>query len=80
MKKKWITAALCFAFMMFGMSISAWANTQLQEIKAYLNGELKIRMDGQIVQLKDANGKSVLLFHIRELHIFRSERSPNCWM
>lgn len=60
MKKKWITAALCFAFMMFGMSISAWANTQLQEIKAYLNGELKIRMDGQIVQLKDANGKSVL--------------------
>lgn len=60
MNKKWITAALCFCFMLFGMSISGWASSQLQEIKAYLNGELKIRMDGQVVPLQDGNGDEVL--------------------
>lgn len=46
--------------MLFGMSISSWANSQLKEIKAYLNGELRIQMDGQFVQLKDGDGNEVL--------------------
>lgn len=60
MNKKWAVALLCGFFMLFGMTISSWANTQLQEIKAYLNGELRIQMDGQFVELKDGNGDEVL--------------------
>lgn len=58
MKKRWIVA-LCSLFMIFGMSMSGWASSQLQQIKAYLNGELTIKLDGQTVQLRDANGKQV---------------------
>ncbi|AZK48647.1 stalk domain-containing protein [Paenibacillus lentus] len=61
MKKKKLALILGGAVLLFGgMSLGAAASSQLQEIKAFLNGGLKVRVDGNIAQLKDANGKSVL--------------------
>lgn len=60
MNKKWASALLCALCLLIGMSLSSWADSHLQEIKAYLNGELRIQMDGQFVELKDANGNDVL--------------------
>lgn len=56
MSRKWVVGVLCAGFMLFGMSISGWANTQLQEIKAYLNGEVTVHMDGEQVEITDASG------------------------
>lgn len=60
MRKKMVLVLGGALLLMSGMSIGAAASTQLQEIKAYLNGGIKVRADGNIVQLKDANGKTVL--------------------
>lgn len=60
MKKK-LGLTLVGALLLFGgMSVGALASAQLQEIKAYLNGEIKVRVNGQVVQLNDASGKAVL--------------------
>ncbi|MFD3262177.1 stalk domain-containing protein [Paenibacillus lentus] len=60
MKKK-LALILGGAVLLFGgMSLGAAASSQLQEIKAFLNGGIKVRVDGDIAQLKDTNGKAVL--------------------
>ncbi|RXZ81070.1 hypothetical protein EBB07_16420 [Paenibacillaceae bacterium] len=41
-------------------SAGAAASSNLQEIKAYLNGDLKVRTNGVIAQLNDVNGNAVL--------------------
>jgi hypothetical protein len=60
MKKKLLMTLSGSVILLVGMAAGALASTQLQEIKAYLNGELKVRANGQIVSLKDGNGKTVL--------------------
>ncbi|GAA0136982.1 hypothetical protein YSY43_38230 [Paenibacillus sp. YSY-4.3] len=60
MKKK-LAIIVGGAVLLFGgMSLGAAASSQLQEIKAFLNGGIKVRVDGNIAELKDANGKAVL--------------------
>lgn len=60
MKKKFGLTLVGALLLFGGMSVGALASAQLQEIKAYLNGEIKVRMNGQVVQLNDASGKAVL--------------------
>ncbi|WP_339286757.1 stalk domain-containing protein [Paenibacillus sp. FSL E2-0201] len=60
MKKKVVTTLCGTMILLVGMGTGAFASSQLQEIKALLNGELKIRVNGEITPLKDGNGKAVL--------------------
>lgn len=43
-----------------GMGVGALANSHLQEIKAHLNKEMKVRVNGEVIALTDANGNAVL--------------------
>ncbi|MEK5254980.1 stalk domain-containing protein [Paenibacillus sp. FSL F4-0125] len=60
MKKKVVTTLCGTMILLVGMGTGAFASSQLQEIKALLNGDLKIRVNGEITPLKDGNGKAVL--------------------
>ncbi|GIP26174.1 hypothetical protein J23TS9_13040 [Paenibacillus sp. J23TS9] len=59
-KKKLLVGFVGILILSCGISIGALASSSLQEIKAYLNGSLKIRVNGNIAQLKDGNGHQVL--------------------
>ncbi|MBD2848258.1 hypothetical protein IDH44_23940 [Paenibacillus sp. IB182496] len=58
MKKK-VLVGVMSASLLLNVGIGAFAATNLQEIKAYLNPDLKIKYDGVPVQLKDGNGSVV---------------------
>ncbi|GGH19926.1 stalk domain-containing protein [Paenibacillus segetis] len=60
MKNKLMITFCGAMILMVGISVGAFASSQLQEIKAYLNGELKIRVNGEITQMKDAQGNAIL--------------------
>lgn len=60
MKKKLLVTFGGTLLLLVGMAAGALASTQLQEIQAYLNGELKVRVNGEIAILKDADGNQVL--------------------
>lgn len=60
MKKKLFVTFGGTLLLLVGMAAGALASTQLQEIKAYLNGELKVRYNGEIAVLKDVDGNQVL--------------------
>lgn len=60
MKKKLLLTLGGSMLLVVGMTAGAFASTKIQEIKAQLNGELKIRAYGQIISLKDGNGQTVL--------------------
>lgn len=60
MKKKLLTALGGSLLLLIGITAGALASGNLQEIKAFLNGDLKVRAQGEIVQLKDINGQSIL--------------------
>lgn len=60
MKNKFAVTLCGAAILMVGMGVGAFASAPLQEIKAYLNGEVKIRVNGEITPLKDAQGKTLL--------------------
>ena len=60
MKKKLLISFGGTLLLLVGMAAGALASTQLQEIRAYLNGELKVRFNGEIAVLKDADGNQVL--------------------
>lgn len=60
MKKKVVTTLCGTMILLVGMGTGAFASSHLQEIKAFLNGDLKIRVNGEITPLKDGNGKAVL--------------------
>ena len=55
MKKKLLISFGGTLLLLVGMAAGALASTQLQEIRAYLNGELKVRFNGEIAVLKDAD-------------------------
>ncbi|MGG0821447.1 hypothetical protein ABE099_01120 [Paenibacillus turicensis] len=60
MKKKLLTALGGSLILLIGITAGALASGNLQEIKAFLNGDLKVRAHGEIVQLKDINGQTIL--------------------
>jgi len=60
MKKKLLLTFGGSLLLVVGMTAGAFASTKLQEIKAHLNGELKVRAFGQVIPLKDGNGQTVL--------------------
>lgn len=60
MKRKLMISFAGAFILLSGISIGAFASSNLQEIKAYLNANLKVRVNGEIAQLMDANGNAVL--------------------
>ncbi|QJD86361.1 stalk domain-containing protein [Cohnella herbarum] len=59
MKRKW-TVLMMSAALFVSTSVGVYAGTNLQEIKAYLNGNIKIKVDGKPAPLVDDKGKPVL--------------------
>lgn len=59
MKKKTMAAVLGVTILA-SMGTGAYAATKLQEIKAYLNPDVKVKVDGAPVQLKDVNGNAIV--------------------
>ncbi|MBQ7298323.1 MAG: hypothetical protein IJW77_00595 [Clostridia bacterium] len=60
MKTKLIRSIALVLAMIMCMAVGAFAATNLQEIKAYLNYDLAIRYDGELQTMYDANGKQVV--------------------
>lgn len=60
MKTKLIRSIALVLVMVMCMAVGAFAATNLQEIKAYLNHDLAIRYDGELQTMYDANGNRVL--------------------
>ncbi|MEC0368768.1 stalk domain-containing protein [Paenibacillus chibensis] len=59
MKKKWIIFGTTAALMLTA-GTGVYAGTQLQEIKAYLNGNIQLKYNGMPVQARDEKGNAVL--------------------
>lgn len=59
MNKK-ITASISGLSLLLSTSAGVYAGANLQEIKAYLNGDLKVKVNGQPVQLNDEQGNAIL--------------------
>jgi len=59
MKKIWI-ASIVGASLLVGASAGVYAGANLEEIKAYLNHDLKVKVNGVQAQLKDEQGNAVL--------------------
>lgn len=59
MKKKVLVTTMALTVLM-SMSFGAFAATKLQEIKAYLNPAIGIKVNGVPVQLKDTSGLNVV--------------------
>ena len=60
MKKKIISVIAGVSVLAGVFGAGVYASPHLQEIRAYLNSELKIRVNGQIQQLNDNTGNNVL--------------------
>jgi hypothetical protein len=58
--KKKTFAALISVSMLASMGTGAFAATKLQEIKAYLNPEIKVKVDGSPVELRDVKGNVIV--------------------
>ncbi|UOK64661.1 copper amine oxidase N-terminal domain-containing protein [Paenibacillus sp. OVF10] len=59
MKKK-VVLGLMVGTLTLGIGTGALAATGLEQIKAYLNSKITLKMNGATVTAKDANGKTVL--------------------
>lgn len=60
MRKKLLPAFVGSMLLVGGIGIGAIASSQLEEIKAYLNKDLKVRIHGKVAQLNDEQGNAVL--------------------
>lgn len=80
MKKKVVTTLCGTMILLVGMGTGAFASSQLQEIKALLNGELKIRVNGRLPLSKMGMAKRYFPLLIKELRIFRYDLFLSCWM
>lgn len=58
MKKK-AFAAIIGVSMLASMGTGAFAATKLQEIKAFLNPDIKVQVDGTYTDLRDVNGNAI---------------------
>src|SRR5690606_11535018 len=56
MKKKIIVSTGLIAIIVTSMTIGALAASNLQEIKAFLNKDLKVKINGDLFTPKDASG------------------------
>lgn len=59
MKKKWFVGIISLT-MVVSMGAGAYAASNLTEIKAYLNHDIKVKVDGKPVQLQDEQGSVVI--------------------
>ncbi len=56
--------------MLLSMGTGALAATKLQEIKAFLNPEIKVKVDGSPIQLKDAKGNAIVPINYKDSNYF----------
>ncbi|MCZ8522634.1 MULTISPECIES: stalk domain-containing protein [Paenibacillus] len=56
--KKMIASAIGLS-VLFGASVGVYAGANLEEIKAYLNNDIKVKVNGKTVQLLDEQGNVV---------------------
>lgn len=57
--KKMVVASVIGGAMLLSVSAGVYAGANLQEIKAYLNNDIKVKVHGKQVQLLDENGSVV---------------------
>jgi len=57
---KKIVASIAALSLLVGAGTGVYAGTNLKEIKAYLNGGLKVRVNGAVAQLNDEKGSAIL--------------------
>ncbi|MHA7965904.1 stalk domain-containing protein [Paenibacillus sp. CAU 1782] len=69
MKKSVIIVGISAA-MLLSMGTGAFAATKLQEIKAFLNPDIKVKVDGSPIQLKDANGNAIVPINYKDSNYF----------
>ncbi|WP_248930595.1 stalk domain-containing protein [Paenibacillus hamazuiensis] len=60
MPNKKLAASIVGLSLLVGAGAGAYAGANLQEIKAYLNADLKVRVNGSVVQLNDQQGSAIL--------------------
>ncbi|TCZ78113.1 hypothetical protein E0485_08260 [Paenibacillus albiflavus] len=60
MLSKKLVATVAGLSLLVGVGSGVYAGANMQEIKAYLNGDLKIRVNGTVAQLNDAKGSAIL--------------------
>lgn len=60
LKRKILLSFIGTMLLFIGIGIGALASTNLEQIKAFLNHDLKVRVDGKVVQLDDGNGNAIL--------------------
>ncbi|UUZ81144.1 copper amine oxidase N-terminal domain-containing protein [Paenibacillus sp. P26] len=60
MLSKKLVASIAGLSLLVGVSTGVYAGANLQEIKAYLNGDLKVRVNGTVAQLNDEQGSAIL--------------------
>lgn len=65
MKKSVIIVGISAA-MLLSMGTGALAATKLQEIKAFLNPDIKVKVDGSPIQLKDAKGNAIVPINYKD--------------
>lgn len=68
--RKGVIAAGIAAAMLASMGTGALAATKLQEIKAFLNPEVKVKVDGTPIQMKDAGGNAVVPIQYKDSNYF----------
>ncbi|BFH64581.1 stalk domain-containing protein [Paenibacillus azoreducens] len=59
MKKKWMMGTMAAALMLTA-GTGVYAGAKLQEVKAYLNGDIQLKYNGTPVQPRDEKGNAVL--------------------
>ena len=69
MKKKTF-AAIISVSMLASMGTGAFAATKLQEIKAYLNPEIQVQVDGTFVELRDVKGNAIAPINYQNANYF----------
>ncbi|KEQ26318.1 stalk domain-containing protein [Paenibacillus tyrfis] len=60
MVNKKLIASVAGLSLLVGVGTGVYAGSNLQEIKAYLNGDLKVRVNGAVAQLNDEQGSAIL--------------------
>jgi hypothetical protein len=68
--KKKTFAAIISLSMLASMGTGAFAATKLEEIKAYLNPGVKVKVNGSNVQLRDANGNVIAPIMYKDTNYF----------
>jgi len=68
--KKKIFAGVIGVSMLASMGAGAYAATKLQEIRAYLDPEIKVQVDGTFIKLVDVNGNAIAPINYNNANYF----------